>query len=225
MYLAEVERPTCSDPGTSALDATLDKWEVFPPSLIDDHGHRCCNIAKRWFFAMDRSQRSGEDLLLGPRWIRARYSWGPTRWPLHWCEAMDKRSLDCGALAALALAAYQERGVRSYTAQLVQRYSKHDTQNWLRNWEGGNASVSWINDDLVYHEACAVVSTPHEIRLWDPTAGWWVNPKQFAGYGAVLAVRLVVPDATHAAYFSWGDHHLPLNRWHQVQPAQIHFAT
>ena len=224
MFLAEVERLTSAGDPTASLETTVAAWQTIPASVVQDHGERCCRIARGWFFAMDHAHLSAGDVLLGPRWIRARYKWGPTRWPLYWCEAMNLKTLDCGALAALAVAAYQSRGVRCYTTQLVQRYSKHDARNWLRNWKEGEASINWIKDDLVYHEACAMVSAQNEIRIWDPTASWWVNPKQFAGYGAVLALRVLTSNTPHASYLKWGTERIFVNNWQHVQPARADFA-
>ncbi|MEJ7669070.1 MAG: hypothetical protein WKH97_10135 [Casimicrobiaceae bacterium] len=173
---------------------------------------------------MDYSQLSAGDSFTGPRWIRQRHAWGPTRWPIHWCEAVAKKTLDCGALAALAQATLLERGVHCYTAQLIQRYTKADTKNWYRNWDRDDAEVCWIKDDLVYHEACAVVARSAEFRIWDPTASWWVNPKQFEGYGAVLALRILTADPFQVGHFKWGRHRITPNQWQQLESARGDFA-
>ena len=31
----------------------------------------------------------GGDKLTGPRWMREHSKWGPSAWPIHWCEAVD----------------------------------------------------------------------------------------------------------------------------------------
>ena len=216
MYLAEVERLTGGNEPKAWLKQGVARWHNFPPSVIADHGERCCHVARGWFFAMDRSCLGAGERLLGPRWIRARYKWGPTRWPLYWCEAMAHDTLDCGALAALAVSAYQGRGLRCYTVQLVQQYSQDDARNWLRNWEEAEASVNWISDDLVYHEACAVLRVQDEIRIWDPTASWWISPRQFAGYGAILALRILTASAEDTRSFHWGHRRIAANQWQHV---------
>jgi hypothetical protein len=120
------------------------------------------------------------------------------------------------ALAALAVSAYQGRGLRCYTVQLVQQYSQDDARNWLRNWEEAEASVNWISDDLVYHEACAVLRVQDEIRIWDPTASWWISPRQFAGYGAILALRILTASAADTRSFHWGHRRIAANQWQHV---------
>ena len=224
MFLAEAKSLEAGESARAGLQAAIEQWESFPPSVIADHRDRCCRIAQEWLFAMDFSQMSPGDPLAGPRWIRQRYTWGPTRWPIHWCEAVGKKTLDCGVLAALAQAAFLARGVRCYTAQLIQRYTEADSRHWYRNWERDQAEVCWIKGDLVYHEACAVVARGAEIRIWDPTASWWVNPKQFAGYGAVLALRILTATSWQGGGFTWGKHRIAPNRWQQLEPARGDFA-
>ena len=75
-------------------DAVFEKWRNFPVSLISHHGQMCCEIAREWLFSMDFSKLNTGSVLTGPRWIRQRYSWGPTQWQIHWCEAIHKKSLD-----------------------------------------------------------------------------------------------------------------------------------
>jgi hypothetical protein len=30
-----------------------------------------------------------------------------------------------------------------------------------------------------------------ELKLWDSSAGWWINPGPQTGYGSLIAVRIV----------------------------------
>src|SRR3712207_2487200 len=87
---------------TDAAAAAFGKSQHFPASAIQHHGRPCCRLAREWVFATDFSQLNGESLLTGPRWIRHKYKWGPSKWPIHWCEAVEQKTLDCGALASLA---------------------------------------------------------------------------------------------------------------------------
>ena len=59
------------------------RWEHFPISDIAHHGASCCELARDWVGAMDFAQLNGADLASGPRWLRARYEWGPSAWPTH----------------------------------------------------------------------------------------------------------------------------------------------
>jgi hypothetical protein len=216
MFLAEAERLEGRERVEVALAEAIESWEAFPPSVILHHGEACCRIAHAWLLAMDRSLSNGGDRLAGPRWIRARYEWGPTHWPIHWCEALSAKSLDCGALAALAQEAFIGRGATCYTAQLIQLYTTDDSRHWHGTWKRDEAMLHWLRGEIVYHEACAVLQSDDTIRIWDPTASWWVPPKQIDGYGAVLAVRILAP-ATAGRSLEWGKHTIVPNRWQQTE--------
>ena len=194
----------------------FEKWENFPVSVISHHGTACCEIAREWLFAMDFSKLNAGSLITGPRWIRQRYSWGPTRWQIHWCEAIHKKTLDCGALAAFAHAVFEMRGVKSFRVQLVQQFSLEATAQWLKKWNAEETSVHWINNDSIYHEGCAVLVKDNEIKLWDASAGWWIDPKQCSGYGALLALRVIDNDFEKPEFFKWGTHCIVPNQWQRI---------
>jgi hypothetical protein len=204
--------------------AAMQKWEHFPISTISHHGEQCCRIAREWVLSTDYSQLNAGDPLTGPRWLRRKFAWGPSSWPIHWCEAVERKKLDCGALAALATEIFASRGVRSYPAQFIQQYTEDATRQWSKNWESDDVPVNWIKDDLIYHEACAVVVRDNEIRLWDPSASWWVNPKQFGGYGCLLALRVFAAQANAPSELVWGTHRISPNRWEKIERARGGFA-
>jgi hypothetical protein len=201
------------------VDAAIGRWQCFPASSLSHHGGRCCEIAREWVLAMDRSQLNGAPALTGPRWLRNKYTWGPSRWPNHWCEAVGEKTLDCGALAALTHEIFTARGVRSYPAQFIQQYSSEDTCHWNQKWGDKQCTVNWIEDELIYHEGCAVVVSGREVKLWDATASWWLNPRRVGGYGGLLAARIITPPADSGEVFKWGRHALAANRWQKVEQA------
>lgn len=196
--------------------APFEKWQDFPVSRISHHGTACCEIAREWLSAMDFSNLNGGSKMSGPRWIRQRYGWGPTRWQIHWCEAIRQNALDCGAQSALANEVFNVRGVVSYPVQLVQQYSKEATEHWSERWDGQETSTYWIDEDLIYHEGVAVVvDDGNRIKLWDASAGWWINPTQAGGYGGLRALRLI-DFAGDASEFVWGEHRIIPNRWQEI---------
>ena len=198
--------------------AAINKWQHCPASTISHHGTLCCQIAREWILSTDYSQLNAGDPLTGPRWIRQKFSWGPSEWPIYWCEAVKEKALDCGALAALTTEIFSARGVRSYTAQFIQQYTEHATRQWFKKWNGDDVtSVAWIEEDLIYHEACAVVVRDNEIRLWDPTASWWVNPKQSGGYGGLLALRICAPQVGASTEFIWVAQRIRPNQWQKIE--------
>lgn len=207
------------------INAAIEKWQHFPFSSLTHHGERCCRLAREWILSMDYSQLNGGNLLTGPRWLRQKFQWGPSKWPLYWCEAVEMKSLDCGAHAWIAHEVFTARNVRSYPAQFIQQFSEDATRQWCEKWSDDEASTYWIKEDLIYHEGCAVAVRDNEIKVWDPSAGWWVSPKQFGGYGGLLALRVFTGYASEApAQLTWGKHRITPNRWQKIERARGDFA-
>lgn len=193
------------------------RWEAFPLSHLGHHGRECCDIARHWLRAMDFAQLNGGELASGPRWVREKYEWGPSQWPLHWCEALDAEVIDCGAHAALAHDVFEARGLTALRAQIVQGYGARAVDQWRRRWAADDASNHWLAGGVIYHEANAVLVGDGAIRLWDGSAALWLNPLHTGGYGGVLAVRLAAPDGWRGpAILQWGEHHIALDAWQRL---------
>lgn len=220
MYLAEVKVGPHAKETDVEFMAAIRKWRDWSPSTISHHGHACCDVAREWILATDYSQLSAGARLTGPRWLRETYSWGPSAWPIHWCEAVKRKTLDCGALAALSHEVFTARGVRSFPAQLIQRFNGEATCHWRETWSDESIAVHWIEGDLVYHEGCAVLVRCDEIKLWDSSVGCWIEPKQFGGYGALLGLRIFAPQADGQTSFIWGAQRFLPNEWQKVTRAQ-----
>ena len=203
------------------INAALMRWRYSSPSLIAHHGKACCATAREWLFATDYSQLNGEHKLMGPRWVRRKYKWGLSQWPMTWCHAVEQEALDCGALAAITREIFLARGVPCHSVQLIQQYSEETTSHWSAKWTCHPASTHWIHGALIYHEVCAVEIGANEIRIWDPSAACWVNPKQFGGYGSILALRLA-PDTVGVQTFSWAHHEIVSREWQILRPYYHH---
>ena len=215
MYLAAAEERSGLIEAVEAL-ASGARWEHFPYSCLSHHGADCCEVAREWMLAMDFAQLNGGDPLAGPRWLRQKYEWGPSPWPIHWCEAVTRKAIDCGAHAALAHEAFAARGVASHRAQLVQRYSADAADQWRRKWGAEKVSDHWITDDLIYHEGNAVLVGDDEVKLWDASAGAWLDPRQVVGYGSLAAVRIF---AEGEGPLRWAHHLIERNRWVEMGAA------
>ncbi|HEX8528045.1 hypothetical protein [Allosphingosinicella sp.] len=189
------------------------RWEDFPYSCISHHDEACCEVAREWVMAYDFAQLNGADASSGPRWLRQRYEWGPSPWPIHWCEAVERDTLDCGALGCMARQIFEARGLTSFAAQFVQQYSDEATCQWRGKWDGESSSTHWIDEDVIYHEACALLVGEGEVKLFDPSAGWWINPRQAGGYGGLLAVRIF--DGAGKSY-RWGERRLIADQWNRI---------
>jgi hypothetical protein len=73
-----------------------------------------------------------------------------------------------------------------------------------------------MNDDLIYHEGCAVETGDGEIKIWDASAGWWIDPNSKDGYGALLAIRLSAFNLSSDVNFTWGQHQLNACQWTNI---------
>lgn len=219
MYLVE-DKPAaagaahCGD--AVDLAAPGGKWQHFPNSHISHHGAACCDIAREWLVAFDFAQLNGGDILSGPRWVREHSAWGASSWPIHWCEAVDAATIDCGAHAAIAHEVFVARGVRAFRAQFIQRYSADAAASWRRNWGNEGVSDHWIDGDAIYHEGNAVLVGDDTVKLWDGSAGWWLNPRGDGGYGSLAAVRIEADVDGPAEGLRWGDRRIMLNQWTAV---------
>jgi hypothetical protein len=217
MYLAAAnDRPERVEEEAFVAEAPSARWEHFPHSSLSHHGEACCDVAREWVLAMDFAQLNGADLASGPRWLRQKYKWGPTVWPIHWCDAVEEDSLDCGAHAAIAHEAFAARGLTSFPAQFVQRYSPDAVEQWRQKWAEGEASDHWIGDDYIYHEGVALLMDDGEVKLWDASAGWWINPRQAGGYGSLLSVRIVTGQDIDGEGFRWGEHRIKAGIWYDI---------
>jgi hypothetical protein len=220
MYLVADKRGPVQQRDATAAPLPSDRWQDFPFSSLSHHGEACCEIAREWVIANDFAQLNGGDLLSGPRWLRQAYEWGPSVWPLHWCEAVSGKVIDCGAHAALAHEVFTARNVTAFRAQFVQRYSANATDQWRRRWNDEQASDHWITDDVIYHEGNALLVGEATVKLWDGSAGWWLNPRQAGGYGSVAAVRIFA-DVQEGTRFRWGERNIVANVWHQLADGEL----
>lgn len=193
-----------------------EKWLDWHASEISHHGKLCCEIAREWITATDSSELGGAHVSTGPRWLRQKFKWGASLFPIFWCEAVRKKTLDCGALAALAFETFKTRGVPTYRVQMVQRFSQTATSQWENSWNLNGEPLAWTNEDLIYHEGCAIAVKDNEIKIWDASAGWWLDPGTKDGYGSLLAVRLSLFNLSPDTRFVWGDHRIDAFRWTTV---------
>ena len=153
--------------------------------------------------------------MTGPRWLGSRFPWGPVQYPIAWCEVIKKDVLDCGVHAALAHEVFRGRGVRSYRLQIVQEYSPAAATQWHAVWADEAAVTDWISGSLIYHEGAAVQMENGELKLWDSSAGWWIDPETISGYGSIRAVRITCPQARES--LAWKDRIVIANIWNELK--------
>jgi hypothetical protein len=187
------------------------------PSRLSAHEAPCCAIAKGWFSAMAASATcQGAGPLV---WIRERWQWGPTDWPLHWCRAVRAGRLDCGALAALGREAIRAAGLNALAVQVIERFNPTATGHWRRRWDKVEGVGQWLWHDFSYHEVVGI-SRAETLTVWDPTDNRSVDGKATEGYGSVVAIRVLWEQEdrppTVPTKLTWHGKQLALNRWVRV---------
>lgn len=195
------------------LASEWEQWAEYPTSALYHHGGPCCAVARTWFFAMDRSLWNGHG---APTWIRRRFEWGPSRWPLHWCEAMRASELDCGAFAALTVGAFRARGIDAAPVQWLQRVDLHHASHWRARWSRAGASPEWAAEGVVYHEACAVI-TGDRATVWNPSSNAWASPRTGGEIGSLIAIRIGGAPGP-GGRVRWGSLELPWGEWASISP-------
>jgi hypothetical protein len=195
-----------------------DRWKDFSHSELSHHDGSCCDIAREWIQSMDFAQLNGAQLSSGPRWLRSRYNWGPSSWPIHWCQVVERKTIDCGAHAALSRELFRARGMTAFPAQIVQEFDEHATTQWRGTWSREGVSCHWLDEFHIYHEATALLMDGAETKLWDASAASWIDARQsHAGYGSVTAIRVVVDGANSPiAKLHWGERVIWTNVWNQL---------
>jgi len=162
-----------------------------------------------------RSQR-----LAGPRWLNRRYQWGPSTWPMHWCEAATETTIDCGVFAALAREAFRLKGVAAYPAQVIRELNTESVAHFERLWSGRDGTFGWTADQHVYHEVTVIVLHDEAAQdglpramVYDATDGHWIEPDGERGYGRDVAIRADLAESA-----AWGRYVLN-EQWAHVHAA------
>jgi hypothetical protein len=132
--------------------------------------------------------------LTGPGWLRQRYQWGPSRWPIYWCEAVTLDTIDCGLFRAFAVEIFRAKGVDAWPAQVLREQQQHATRHWVALWNKLPGSFPWAAQHFVYHEVVAVRDESGACSIYDPTDGNWIDPSRVAGHNAHFAVRVETPE-------------------------------
>ncbi len=202
--MTTVIRP--DDPRMSVADvaALLGGQGVSEPV---DHGSACCRTARRWLGSIHAAGAPSAPLS-GLAWISEMYPWGPSGWPISWCELVEQEKLDCGAQAALAREALRDSGSVVLGVQLLIRASSADIAHWRRAWADGGIAPGWLFERLYYHEAVGV-SDDHLV-VFDPTRNWKIPPDATTSDGTVAAIRV---SGGHTNTVQWGQHELTVGDW------------
>lgn len=143
-------------------------------------------------------------------------------WPLHWCQIPSLKTLDCGALAALAQIALRIAEKTVFPVQLLEHFDPSAVEQWRAAWAPLQSANLWTWESIAYHEAAGILDRKR-FDIWDPTDGHFVETSPTQGYSSILAVRFNNPSPAtrqieRGAPFRWNGHPVELNRWVQIHP-------
>lgn len=186
------------------------------PSALSHHQQDCCENAWAWFRGMDGSIRPVNPET-PPSWLRDRFAWGPSRWPVYWCDAATAESLDCGVFAAIARSLLSVRGVPVVPVQLVEAFTEENIENWRSQWDSCTANTDWLGTRVCYHEAIGILDGT-DVVIWDPVDRQQINPSPPHGYGTAIAIQIYPPgDGTGPTTLDWNGHAIETGTWIDLQ--------
>ena len=199
----------------------FNRWMEHPASSLVHHDSDCCEEARLWFLALARSMeiRSlSQYKIKAPTWLQERFTWGPTQWPIAWCQLVKEDVIDCGVFAALAREIFKAQGFEAHPAQALLSYNPTCTSHWKDLWKGDPSQEKkktsegevfpWIGTQIVYHELCLVELPNGEAKVYDSTWGNWYESRPRYGFGALLALKTECP-----RILSWGESTLSCGEW------------
>ncbi len=185
-------------------------WQAAATSTLVSHG-ACCVQARAWLLASARSfdfARSDRATFSAPRWLTRRYVWGPTRWPISWCEAVKAKTIDCGVFAVFAREIFRAKGIEAYGGQVIRSYDAASLAHWRAKWARHPEAFPWIGEDQVFHEIVVVRSGRDTARIYDPTDGIWLDSGTFSGHYGHVAIR-----GDNPIPLDWGATRLRRGQW------------
>ena len=201
-------------PATAATAAAevvdLVRWQEVSDPV--DHGTSCCAAARRWLGAI-HAAGGATAALSGLGWISDMYPWGPSQWPMSWCNLVEQEKLDCGAHAAVAREVVRAGGVELLGVQLLLWAGASDIAHWGATWREEGVAATWLFDAIYYHEAVGLAG--ESLVVLDTTRNARVPPDAGPGNGSVAAIRVSGGDAET---LRWGRYDLAVGQWTLLTP-------
>lgn len=192
------------------LIAAANVWRAAHPSGLLMHSAMCCRVAAGWIVANDRSLAEAAGTIV-PWWLRHWKHWGPSPWPLHWCEAVRLGTWDCGVFAAAGDHLMRARGLDSRRVLAIEEATPTETQQWRHLWEAAGREPTWTHGAAAYHEVCGLVSDG-VLSIWDPTEAVWIRPGESLPQAPVLALKVFAAN-DQELMVNWQGVNLPCGVW------------
>ena len=188
-----------------AVEENYSRWIEHPSSSIVHHEESCCEEARLWFLSLARSMEgplSSTVQMKPPTWLSQIFNWGPSVWPISWCQLAKQKTIDCGVFAALAREIFTAQGYSAHPGQALLSYNETCTDHWKQLWVSGMKKYEkkkigevfpWVGNKMVYHEICVLEMPNGQAKIFDSTFGNWFEPCKRVGFGALLSVRSECP--------------------------------
>jgi hypothetical protein len=160
--------------------------------------------------------RTNQQQIQAPLWLKRHFKWGPVQWPISWCEAVQKKTIDCGVFAAFAQEIFRrsidkscQTNLEVFPAQIILDQPQTFIEQWTTKWSPIFRDFNWIGQGQVYHEVCALVDSNNDsVRIFDPTEGVWCDPTIERGINNIIGVNVRSPHMV-----KWGDILVGQDRW------------
>ena len=198
--------------GAAAQVVDLVRWQEISHPV--DHGSSCCSAARSWLGAI-HAAGGPTAALSGLGWISDMYPWGPSQWPMAWCDLVAEEKLDCGAHSAVAREVARRSGVDLLGVQLLIWAGAGDIAHWGSAWREGGVAPTWLFENLYYHEAVGVAEDERLVVL-DTTRNSRVTPDGRTGNGSVAAIRI---SGGGGETLRWGPHDVAVGQWTMLSGA------
>ena len=198
-------------------ETNFQKWTEHPSSVILHHDCACCEEAKLWFLAYARSMEMwslSQFHLNAPTWLSQLFTWGPSQWPIFWCEVVKEKIVDCGVFSALCREIFRAQGYEVHPAQALLNYNETCTDHWKDLWKKRTDLAKkkeifpWIGSRIVYHELCVLEMPNNTAKFYDSTFGIWYEPHPRVGFAALLALRAECP-----RILNWNNKSIGCGEW------------
>jgi hypothetical protein len=201
-------------------DEVAQGWIEHPTSSLLHHDKACCEEARLWFLSLACSMdgwATGQFELKAPTWLSQKYEWGPSLWPMSWCELMKEETIDCGVFAALARDIFRAQGHQAHGGQCLLQYNDRCTGHWQDLWKERMPSLDrqrefkgfkWIGQSVVYHEVCIIEMADQTAKVYDASFNQWYEPEGRKGFAGLMAVRSECP-----RLLRWGSKNLSCGEW------------
>lgn len=200
--------------GSSLIESAILKFSDIHPTVIQCHPETCCRVAHEWFRGQSRAHHAMSGL--PAPWLRLRWRWGPLERPIHWCQIVERDTIDCGALSALTFESMMAIGEAAWFVQLIQNFDIGMVGDWEHFWRNHGGSY-WTFGPLVYHECIGFrASLQNGIRIWDPTVETLSDQQPLVGHDSIAAIRVLQndrDDSPSQKYFDWRGFRLHFNEW------------